>query len=142
MFRQAQPAQEARVVRVIRSNATAQTPEVVFNLVENSLSITGECYPENALDFFAPLLDRLKRHFARGDVKTFRVTMEIHYVNTMSTKALQNVLATLDAEAASGANIEVVWKHDPEDDALEELGHDLLDEFKSLRGRMLAETRT
>jgi len=75
-------------------------------------------------------------------VKTFRVTMEIHYVNTMSTKALQNVLATLDAEAASGANIEVVWKHDPEDDALEELGHDLLDEFKSVRGRMLAETRT
>jgi len=128
-------------VRLIRARATADTPEVTFDLAANTLSIVGECYPENALDFFGPLLDRLKRHFAKGGVQRFRAHIDIHYVNTMGTKALQNVLACLDAEAAAGADVEVVWLHDPEDDALEELGRYLLEAFKSLRGQMVAQQR-
>lgn len=129
-------------MRVIRSTATADTPEVVFNMLENTLTVSGECYPENALDFFAPLLGQMKHHFEAGKGKKFQVSIDIHYVNTLGTKALQNMLAFLDTQAATGSDIEVVWKHDPEDDALEELGRYLLDEFKSLRGRMSAEART
>ena len=141
MFPQAQKTPGVDAVRLIRAHATADTPEVIFDLAENTLRIVGECYPENALDFFGPLLDRLKRHFAKGGVQRFRAQIDIHYVNTMGTKALQNVLACLDAEAAAGVDVEVVWLHDPEDDALEELGRYLLEEFKSLRGLISAQAR-
>lgn len=39
---------------------TERTPEIDFDFINGRLSIKGEAYPEDASNFFGPLLIRLK----------------------------------------------------------------------------------
>jgi len=125
-------------MRLIRAAATANTPKVVFNMTGNSLVIEGECYPENPKEFFAPFLRMLNNHFETNKVGAFEVRFNLRYLNTTATKALQNILAILESQAGAGTAVDVYWSYDPEDDALEEIGHDLLDDFSDLRAHCMA----
>ena len=42
---------------------TKYTPEINFDLEENILSIKGNSYPENTLEFYEPILELLEDFF-------------------------------------------------------------------------------
>jgi len=114
---------------VIRAERTQVTPEVVLSMVDNKLEINGECYPENPLPFFTPIVGALKQHLSNVKPNKFAAHMHLQYVNSASTKGLQNIISVLNDAGVAGTDIEVFWAHDPEDDALEELGMDLVEDF-------------
>jgi len=113
----------------IRAERTAVTPLVVLSMSKNRLEISGECYPENPLPFFTPIVGALKNHLATTKPSKFEAHMHLQYVNSASTKGLQNIISVLNDAGESGTDIQVIWAHDPEDDALEELGMDLVEDF-------------
>lgn len=114
---------------VIRAEKTQVTPEVVLSMMENKLHISGECYPENPLPFFTPIVGALKNHLVTSKPKSFDAYMHLHYVNSASTKGLQSIISVLNDAGRAGSAIAVYWAHDPEDDALEELGMDLVEDY-------------
>jgi len=114
---------------VIRAERTQVTPEVIFSPLENTLHISGECYPENPLPFFVPIVSALKDHLVATKPSLFEAHLHLQYVNSASTKGLQSIISVLNDAGAAGSAIEVYWAHDPEDDAMEELGVDLVEDF-------------
>ena len=108
---------------------TPSTPSVDLSLARNRLELLGECYPENSLPFFAPIIHALKAHFAQAKPIRFEAHFHLQYVNSASTKGLQNIISVLNDAGAAGIAIEVFWAYDPEDDALEDLGAELMEDF-------------
>ncbi len=117
----------------LRAVRTAVTPEVVFSRSANRLLIDGECYPENPLPFFTPIINAIKVHLESQRPGRFEAQMRLQYVNSASTKGLRTIFSVLNDAGAKGTEVEVIWAHDAEDDAMEELGMDLAEDFHHLR---------
>jgi hypothetical protein len=109
--------------------STTSTPSVDLSLSTNRLELLGECYPENSLPFFAPIISALKDHFSASRPERFEAYFHLQYVNSASTKGLQNIISVLNDAGAAGTAVHVHWAYDPEDDALEELGVELVGDF-------------
>jgi len=119
-------------MRTYHSPGTTMTPEVTFSEKDATLSIAGECYPENPLLFFSPLFNTLSTFFSEYHPADFRATIHLHYINSASTKAFRQLFRTLDAAAESGTTVHLQWIFDPEDDALQDLGNDLAEDMQFL----------
>lgn len=116
-------------MQTLKAPRTSVTPEVILSPSENLLVISGECYPENPLPFFTPITNALRQYLESQKPSAFTAEMKLQYVNSASTKGLRGIIAVLNDAGASGTSINVKWVHDPDDDAIEELGADLVEDF-------------
>jgi hypothetical protein len=113
----------------INLEATLDTPKVIFSPENNTLHIEGECYPENPLPFFTPILDTLQGHLVNTKPARFEAHMRMQYINSASTMGLRKLFAILDEAGLAGSDINVIWAFEEDDDAIEELGMDLVEDF-------------
>lgn len=113
--------------------ASQLTPLVDFNYDQRALVMRGESYPENAAEFYRPILASLREYLSgAGQAGATTVELQFAYVNSSSTRSLQQLLALLDSAARDGADIDVRWLVAPDDDSMTELGVDLLGDKPSL----------
>lgn len=119
-------------MQALKSERTSVTPEVVFSPAEQLLRIEGECYPENPLPFFNPILSMLGQYFEASQPARFVAEMKLQYINSASTMGLRSLFELLDHAGSKGTDIRVIWAFDEEDDAIEELGADLVEDFANL----------
>jgi hypothetical protein len=112
-------------MNALRLDRSAFTPEVVLDPALRTLTLRGECYPENPAPFFTPILAALERCLVQGGPGSFEVTLQLSYVNSASTKALRRLLQRLDGAAERGLHVKVVWEHEASDETMAELGEDL-----------------
>jgi hypothetical protein len=104
--------------------ATARTPAVSFDFGAHHLKLIGESYPEDVTDFYNPVFAALDRYLTELGKGKCRFDFELIYLNSSSAKAIMMLMDKLDAAAASGANIDVFWFYDAEDDNMQELGEE------------------
>lgn len=104
--------------------ATKSSPQVEYVEDDKVLSITGESYPENSFEFFAPVFTWLREQLPLLDQLTFQV--HIRYMNSSSTKCMLDILDLLSERAQDGAEVRVRWYYD----AGNERALDLAEEFK------------
>jgi hypothetical protein len=113
--------------------ATQLTPLVDLDYSGRAFLLRGESYPENAAEFYGPILSSVRQFMSSGaQLGKTTVTLQFAYVNSSSTRSLQQLLTLLDAAARDGANVEVRWLVEVDDDAMTELGVDLLSDKSSL----------
>jgi hypothetical protein len=110
----------------IKIAQTEFTPEIVFAPLEHTLSIEGECHPENPAAFFGPILQLLEQYFKAVKPPKFLTTIRFAYINSASTKAMRQVFLILNDASQNGCSVDINWVFDPDDDAIQELGQDLL----------------
>lgn len=101
------------------------TPLVVLDPGSNRLVFEGDCYPENPVAFFAPVLEAIESHLLAVKPDRFVADFRLRYVNSASTMTLQRLFGLLDGAGRAGALVRIHWVHDADDDVNEELGHDL-----------------
>lgn len=109
---------------MIAIEATKSSPRIVWDEETNTLEISGDSYPENSFEFFAPLFEWLQEQLPRLPRLVFRV--HIRYMNSSSTKCMLDILDILTERAAEGADISVRWYYD----AGNERALDLAEEFR------------
>lgn len=94
--------------------ATSHTPEVTFNN-NGLLKLEGRSYPENAANFYNPLIEYVKELTVKS------VTMDIYleYINTASSKKLLHMMQVLD-DMEEISTVRVNWHYEEGDeDSLE-----------------------
>jgi len=104
--------------------ATSRTPEVSFDFDNNHLKISGESYPEDAMEFYNPILDSLDAYLENLRSGNCRFDFELIYFNSSSAKVIMMLMDKLDEAAENGGLVEVYWYYDAEDDTMEELGEE------------------
>jgi hypothetical protein len=105
--------------------ATLSSPQVQGDATRGLLCLSGESYPENTFDFFAPVLAWVAEYLARDD-QAFALELRLTYLNTSSIKCLMDILDDLEDAHRQGRSVTVRWFYDAENDRALELA----EEFK------------
>lgn len=89
---------------------TTSTPQIYFDADANILRISGESYPENSFEFYAPLFKWVKEFLAEQPALDLEIN--VSYLNSSSTKCLLDLLDLLEGCHGAGARISMVWRYD------------------------------
>jgi len=108
---------------------TSQTPAVTFDPETGILEIRGRSIPENAAEFYIPLLDWIEAYSETPQPVT-KVNIRFEYLNTSSSKLLYSVFHKLELLSKSGHHLEINWFYEKEDEEMMETGEDFQDILK------------
>lgn len=104
---------------VINIEGTEDTPKVLLDKGANTFEISGRSLPEDAAEFYQPILDWLEA-YAGDSLPETNFIVKLEYFNTASSKLILDVLTKLeDIE-----NAKVSWYFYDDDEDMEEAGEE------------------
>ena len=72
--------------------ATANTPNIKFDLEKGELNISGRSIPENSIEFYNPLFAALDKYLADPNPKNATIlNIQLEYYNSSSSACLLSV---------------------------------------------------
>lgn len=98
---------------------TEDTPSVMFDKNLGRFEISGRSLPEDAAEFYAPVIKWLTEYASSANSSTDFV-LKLEYFNTASSKLILDVLYKI--EAVEGAK--VTWYHYSDDEDMHEAGQE------------------
>ena len=108
------------------------TPQICLDPKARRLEFAGDCYPENAHAFFAPvngwIVDYLRQ--PPGDVT--RLDFRLAYFNSACLKWILLLFAQLEEAAERGFLLEIYWYYDEQNPLSEDQGLSLAEDFSAL----------
>ena len=119
-------------MKPIKIEGTSTTPRVYFVPEENLLEISGYSRPENARDFYNPLLTWLENFEEAYSKRKFHdnsdpISFKFKYVyfNSSSAKFIYDLIVLLSQIIKEGVPLKIYWYFDEDDDGLKEVGEEL-----------------
>ena len=103
-------------------DATADTPGVVFDAEKNIFELTQMSLPEDAVDFYSPLLVWFEEYSTKPNPQTV-FSMKLEYFNTASSKQLIQILLLLQ-ELNKKSQVKVKWYYKEIDEDMMALGEE------------------
>jgi len=101
------------------------TPEINFDIDNNTLTFLKVSKPENAIDFYRPLFDFIDK-FEHNKIKPkevdhLTIEFKFDYFNTSSAKVIHQLLTKFKKISQMGIKIDVNWYYaDDDEDMLED----------------------
>jgi len=84
--------------------------------------MSGTSIPEDALDFYKPLMIWLDK-YCENPAPVTKLTFQMDYINTSSSKFIFEIILKLDKAARERKTIaEIIWKHEADDDGIIDAG--------------------
>jgi hypothetical protein len=112
----------------LKIEKTRYTLEVELNKDTGILEMTGSSYPENALDFFTPIIEWIKNY-----ISTIKNQVVLHlrvsYLNTSSTKCILDIFEILEQYHQAQGKVEVNWYYAEGDEDIKETGEELCEDI-------------
>jgi len=119
--------------------STKYTPEINLDAEKGLIQIKGKSYPENTFEFYAPVIEWVKKYFENPKEETI-VEMEIIYFNSSSSKLFFDLFDILD-EKKDEHKIIIKWIYDKENENAEEAGADFIEDFEDLDIRLIMKVK-
>lgn len=108
---------------------TRYTLEVSLNKDTGVWEMSGSSYPENALDFFAPIIEWIKEYTQQSSNR-IQVHLRINYLNTSSTKCILDIFEILEHyHQEHGDVVEINWYYADGDEDIKETGEELCEDM-------------
>jgi hypothetical protein len=108
---------------------TTETPSIVLDPTNGAVEIAGNCYPENAFEFFEPVRTWIEQYFTTS-ASNLSVRLHLNYINTASSKFLRELMIMLNSYFEHEKTIRVEWLYDEDDEDMEDLGKTFSLEFE------------
>ncbi len=109
--------------------ATKSSPEIDFNLETNTLKISGQSYPENAMKFYNPIFIWLDEYLK--DIKEeVLVEIKIIYLNTSSSKCMFDIFEKLNNAYLNGVLVKLHWYYKDGNRNMMECGEELVEDVE------------
>lgn len=102
---------------------SAKTPTIKFDPATGKLLIRGRSIPENSIEFYKPLVDKLEE-YASSPQSTTHVDIQLEYFNTSSSKCILDVFKKLEAINAGSSEVVINWHYEEDDEDMLEAGED------------------
>jgi SiaC family regulatory phosphoprotein len=103
--------------------ATDETPEVCLTRLKNRSYISGRSLPENAFEFYSPLINWVNNHSPKID-SVFEIEFKFDYFNSSSGRYLFEMLTQLEKNPKKRF-IKIHWIVEDGDDLMLEKGLEL-----------------
>jgi hypothetical protein len=102
------------------------SPEVLFDKIENTFFIKGRSLPENAVKFYSPLFDWLQIYSKNPNKKTI-MEFRFEYFNTTSSKRVLDMLSIFEEMKEAGHEVEIHWYYEHYDKDMKDAGREYSD---------------
>jgi hypothetical protein len=102
----------------------ADTPQVIFSPETEEFLIKGRSLPENAEEFYMPLLNWMEEYISMLP-EQLHLVIELEYFNSSSVKQVLNLLILLENLIVEGKKVLIIWSYDEEDELMEMKGREL-----------------
>lgn len=105
-------------LEIIAIEPTKSTPMICFDPDRHILQMKGQSYPENVITFYEPLLEWVDAYLQQlPNDQPVKLEIQLHYINTSSTKCLMMLLEKFEEAYLQGKSIQVVWLYDEENES-------------------------
>ncbi|MDR2963400.1 MAG: DUF1987 domain-containing protein [Bacteroidales bacterium] len=101
--------------------ATEETPAVDYNIETGVFKLTGRSLPENAIDFYAPILAWSEQLLSESEPQPYIFEFFFEYFNTASSKQIVKMLLMMEKFIDKHTLI-VRWMYEPEDTDMLNMG--------------------
>ena len=109
-------------------NPTDCSPKVIFNPGENMFEIAGDSRPENANEFYSPILKWMDEHnselIAKKPSQKLSYKFDFEYLNSISIKYIFEMLKRVEVLKQGGVDVEVLWYHNQRDEDIMDNGQE------------------
>ena len=99
------------------------TPNVNFDLSNEKLEMSGRSMPENATEFYKPVLEWMNA-YAEDPKETTVFDFKMEYFNTASSKIIMDILVILEEVQENGHEVIVHWNYMEGDDDMMDAGEE------------------
>jgi len=106
----------------IKIEGTPKTPTINFSAETGVLEIKGRSIPENAVEFYKPMVDWIGAYGDQAKPAT-QVNVQLEYFNTSSSKCILDVFKKLES-INSKTSITINWHYEEDDEDMLEAGED------------------
>jgi hypothetical protein len=103
---------------------TVNTPDINFNYKAGTLSISGRCFTQNILDFYAPARKWIEQYLSAPQDST-TINLKIEYMNSASTVIIANILKQIATISKTGKKVHVNWYYLEGEDDMMDMGKEL-----------------
>ncbi len=111
-------------LKVLEIQGTNKTPYIKFDPEAGELIMKGRSIPENAVEFYKPLVDWLNEYAKNPKDKT-TVKIQLEYFNTSSSKCILDVFKKLEEiHKKEGKEVVINWYYEEDDEDMLEAGED------------------
>jgi len=111
------------MINSIKIEGKEDTPEVNFDPSNNFFEISGRSLPEDAIQFYEPILRWLTDYSQNPNVNT-EMNIKLSYFNTASSKLILDILMILEEMVEDGKQCLVKWHYELDDEDMEEAGEE------------------
>ncbi|MDA3954126.1 MAG: DUF1987 domain-containing protein [Bacteroidales bacterium] len=115
----------------LRIEATTFTPEINFDIDNNTLSLFKVSKPANAVEFYRPLFEFIdlfeKEKIKSKIVKELIINIQFDYFNTATAKVIYVLLSKFKRIEEQGVGIVINWFYHLDDEDLLEEGEIMAD---------------
>lgn len=109
---------------VINIAGTYDTPTIHFDPNKGIFSISGRSLPANTFEFYEPMLNAVL-DYLKNPLETSKFDFKMDFINSSSTKVLQEMFYQIDQVHKKGIKVIVNWYYKFGDEDMKELGDDL-----------------
>jgi len=93
---------------------TDDTPLVDYNIETHIFSLSGRSFPENAVDFYAPVIAWVEQLLSETEQKTYVFDIYFEYLNTASSKQIIKMLLAIE-KFIEKHTVSIRWFYEKED---------------------------
>jgi len=111
------------------------SPNVIMDFEKGLIEFEGECYPENAFEFFEPILEWMNSYFEDSS-KTTVINFKLSYFNSATTQVLFDIFDILDESGHS--DLLINWYYDESNKGTLKDYEEFSEEFEDLNIKAIA----
>lgn len=111
-------------VNILNIHSSEDTPEVHFNIDAGEFLIKGRSLPENAFNFYSPIIEFVKSHKLAKGIRNI-LTIHLDYFNSSSGRFLFELLTILENSEYSKESLVIKWVVEADDELMIEKGEEL-----------------
>jgi hypothetical protein len=100
---------------------TSDLPSITLDKSDATFEIAGASFPEDARDFYAPVLSWID-NFKDEPLAEISLVFKLTYYNTSSSKMIQSMFEKFEYIRASGCKASVLWYYEVDDEDMYEAG--------------------
>ncbi|MCU0430863.1 MAG: DUF1987 domain-containing protein [Cytophagaceae bacterium] len=114
-------------MQALHIEATEDSPLIWFEESTGIVKISGRSIPENATEFYAPLLQWIEQLAVQPAAVAIRFIFQLEYLNTASYKVFQDILGAIDRLPQAS----IRWEYESSDIGTEEMIRDFAECIKT-----------
>ncbi len=110
-------------METLKIEASIDTPTVLFDFEKGYFELSGKSYPEDTLEFYAPILEKINEYAINPKEKSHLV-FKLIYFNSSSYKPILDLIRKMEEIKNMNKFVTIEWQYKTGDTDMKEVGEE------------------